>query len=129
MRNQLRSMNQTRCRFKGIFERYGTKRNWNGFDEKTVLLKDIRRGDKVVSDHLWFSMTKGFAKLGELKQGDVIEFDARVTSYLKGYRGYREDVQIERPPEIDYRLSFPTKFKIINQDGKPEATGSIEVFQ
>ena len=115
MRNELGKMNQTRCRFKGIFERYGKKTNYKGFPETTVLLKEIRKGDKIVSDHLWFSLTKGFQKLGELKQGDVVEFDARVTEYLKGYKGYREDV--DKPLETDYRLSFPTKFSKIMEVG------------
>jgi hypothetical protein len=33
-------------------------------------------------------MTKGFDALGELKQGDRIEFHARVKEYVKGYVDY-----------------------------------------
>jgi hypothetical protein len=63
----------------------------------------------VAADHLWFPMTKAFEALGPLTQGDVIEFDARVTRYEKGYRGRRVDVAIENPPAYDFRLSRPTR--------------------
>jgi hypothetical protein len=61
-----------------------------------------------VADHLWFNYTKGFQALGILVEGDVIEFYARVREYTKGYVNYREMID-ER--EIDYKLSYPTKFR------------------
>ena len=42
-----------------------------------------------------------------MQRRDVIAFQARVTAYEKGYKGYRKDVY--KPIEIDYRLSNPTK--------------------
>ena len=66
---------------------------------------DVSSG-KMVTDHLWFNLTKGFEAL-QLLEGDIVGFDARVTRYLKGYRGRREDEL--RPVGVDYRLSFPTK--------------------
>ena len=50
-------------------------------------------------------------KLRELKEGDNIQFDARVKEYVKGYFGYKEEIQMERPLEEDYKLNFPTKIK------------------
>lgn len=110
-RRGLRDREGQRLRFRGTFERFGHRRNWHGFDEPTVLLRDVRAVDdaSVTTDHLWFPMTKGFAALGSLTQGDVIEFDARVTRYDKGYRGRRDDVAIECPPTWDYRLSRLTR--------------------
>lgn len=113
MRQGLEKINGKRDIFTGIFERYGTKTNFKGYNEKTILLKDIKRGSKdIITDHVWFSMTKGFKALGELKEGDIIEFNARVREYRKGYKGYREEAQFEHPIEIDYRLSHPSKIRI-----------------
>ena len=111
MRKVLKEINGTRIKFKGIFERYGTKTNFKGYPEKTILLKDINDGMRMVTDHLWFSMTKGFQALGELKEGDAIYFHARVKEYHKGYAGYKEEVQWEHPIQLDYKLSHPTKIR------------------
>ena len=73
----------------------------------TVLLVDVRDSDgNPVTDHLWFNYTKGFASLGDLQEGDVIRFDARVRPYIKGYVNQREYID-ER--EVDYKLAYPTK--------------------
>ena len=68
---------------------------------------------KIVTDHLWFDLTKGF-ETADLLPGDVVEFCARVSIYEKGYKGYRNDV-FDRPIEKDYRLSRPTKIKKIGK--------------
>lgn len=107
MRQELRKMNDIRATFCGTFVRYGTKTNWHGYPEKTILLKDIKDASgKIVTDHLWFNCTQGFQKL-ILNENDEVIFDARVRDYIKGYRGYREDVY--KPVEVDYRLNHPTK--------------------
>jgi len=41
---------------------------------------------------------------------DIVEFRGRVEKYIKGYKGWRDDVY-ERPTEEDYKLSFPTKVR------------------
>jgi len=107
MRNELEKINNERMRFVGIFDRYGTKPGWN-YPVKTILLKDVTNGDgvRIITDHIWFTMTKGFEALGELTQGDRIEFYARVKEYVKGYVNYRDDID---ESEIDYKLSHPTK--------------------
>lgn len=96
-----------RRRFKGIFERFGQKSGYKGL-EVTMLLKDVVdvRTNTAVTDHLWFALGKRFKSLN-LKEGDAVYFDARVTQYIKGYRGRRE--YVDRPLERDWRLSFPTK--------------------
>lgn len=106
-------MEEVRETFQGEFVRYGLKSGWHGQD-KTILLRNIKRKDgKIVSDHLWFNFTKGFSNLGELQEGDIIQFDARVKEYEKGYKGWREDVY--KPIEIDYKLSHPTKIMKVNK--------------
>ena len=113
MRKELKNIgNKERHTFTGEFVREGLKSAFRGPQLPTVLLKNIRLAEtnKIVTDHLWFNKTKSFEAL-ELKEGDIVQFDARVNSYTKGYKGYREDVfsLIEK----DYKLSYPTKIKKI----------------
>lgn len=51
-----------------------------------------------------------------LQLGEVVQFEARVTTYIKGYQGYRNDFDL---PEIetDYKLSNPTKLQRIYNGG------------
>lgn len=111
MRKELMSLNGERNVFTGEFSRFGTKQGYKGM-ERTVLLKNVKdfRGE-VVTDHLWFNFTKGFANIESLLvEGVEVEFNARVKQYTKGYMGYREDVY--KPIETDYKLSHPTKIKL-----------------
>ena len=112
MRKELKKMDNIRGLFSGRFNRLGTKNGWKGATLTTVLLTDIRDSEgNIVSDHLWFNYTKGFASV-DLQEGDTIQFEARVTEYWKGYCGYRGDVY--RPIKKDYKLSYPTKIKKID---------------
>ncbi len=72
-----------------------------------MLLCSITTEDgRVVADHLWFNLTKAFAVLGELTEGDRVEFHARAKPYIKGYVNAREFID-ER--QDDYKLAWPTK--------------------
>ena len=76
----------------------------------TILWKDVKdETGRIVADHLWSNMTKGFEQ-ADLKPGDLVEFKATVTEYIKGYRGRREDV-FDKPITTDYRLSRPTNIR------------------
>jgi hypothetical protein len=108
MRKELKKINDYRGTFYGEFVRKGYKKGWRG-TLPTILLKNIRdENGKLMCDHLWFNYTKGFEALGELEEGAIIQFDARVRPYIKGYKGYRDDVW-DCPIEKDYKLSHPTK--------------------
>jgi hypothetical protein len=114
MRNQLEKIEDVRGSFSGTFKRYGSKTNFKGFPEKTILLVDIKDSrSKVVSDHLWFNFTKQFERLGELKEGDIVAFDARVKPYVKGYVNFREEIDNR---ELDYKLSHPTKVMVLTKN-------------
>ena len=109
MREKLAHINGKRFTFEGIFERFGTKNSF-GHTKHTLLLRDVKDSSgKVVTDHLWFQLGKRFDSL-KLEAGDIVRFDARAKPYIKGYRGYREDVY-DKPVETDYRLSNPTNLK------------------
>jgi hypothetical protein len=108
MRRALKPLEGVRTTFCGTVAQFGTKTGYTGRDLPTLMLKDVMdSAGNLVTDHLWFMVGKQLAAL-DLQIGDGISFQARVTGYEKGYKGYREDVY--KPIEIDYRLSNPTKF-------------------
>lgn len=115
MRKELKCLKHMRATFTGTFERSGTKTSF-GHTKQTLLFTNIRDSDgRIVADHLWFNLTKGFAALG-LLPGDAVRFNARCKSYEKGYKGYRDDV-FDKPIEIDYKLSHPSKLqKILSEN-------------
>lgn len=116
IRTNLKRINNMRKRFKGIIDSFGTKNGWK-YPLPTILLTNITdlSTNQIVTDHLWFNLTKGFKDLN-LKEGDIVMFDARVKPYYRGYKGYREEVQWEHPIEQDYKLSHPTKISKGNED-------------
>lgn len=118
MREELEKIgSQERHMFTAVFERFGQKHGYKG-PEQTVLFKKVRdESGKVVADHLWFNLTKGFAQL-DLKEGDVVSFCGRVEEYERGYYGRREDVYV--PTSYDFHITRPTQVKKINneQDGR-----------
>lgn len=117
MREALGNIKGKRLRFIAEFERFGSKRAYKGPPIVTLLFVDIRDKAGVrYTDHLWFSMNKTFEKL-DLKPGDLISFDARVRSYVKGYRGRRDD-EYSAPVSTDYKLSHPTNVTMHILPGK-----------
>lgn len=117
MRQELKKINELRKTFIGIFERYGTKANWHGYPERTILLTNVRlTNGKKVTDHIWFKTTKRFEEMKELKMGDRIQFDARVKKYVKGWHGRKAEEYGEEEFVEDYKLSFPTNIKKIKEE-------------
>lgn len=105
MRKELSKKDGSRERFSAKVEKFGTKPNYHGFPEETILLTSVKDNTgTIVTDHMWFNVGVTFALLNE---GDLIEFDARVTTYKKGYSPSDGD----NPFRIDYRLSRPTKLE------------------
>lgn len=118
MREKLVDLLGSRLRFYGTFEKYGLKSSYKGLPKQTLLLVDVKRDGELITDHLWFNLTKGFNELGDLSPGDVIAFDARVGTYVKGYVGRDEDSR-----ELDYRLTHPTKIRMLSQN--PQRTAYL----
>lgn len=122
MRQKLKQIGRKdRHVFTGVFERTGMKNGYKG-PEETLLLLDVKdEHGNVVTDHLWFNFTKGFREANP-EPGDVLEFRARVDSYVKGYDEWSR--------EVDYRLTYPTAVKNTSQPNRhttwtpPEPKGS-----
>ena len=107
MRKELGKREEQRGAFTGIFKRYGLKSGYKGPSTETILLASIRNAEnRLVADHCWFNLTKGFEKLEPLKDGDLIRFEARVKKYEKGYINKRAGIDQRRE---DYKLSHPTR--------------------
>ena len=99
--------------FVGVFERTGYKTEQDRLGHKhyhpTLLLLDVKTlSGEPVTGHLWFNYTKAFQGLGQLRQGDLIQFDARVDVY---YKGYHTEQKIR-----DYKLARPTKIGFLHDD-------------
>jgi hypothetical protein len=109
MRQELKKIDLQRELFRGTFKKYGLKSGYRGHSTETILLVDIRDDNgKLICDHLWFNMTKGFELLGTLREGDVIRFEARVKKYKKGYVNRRAGIDQSM---VDYKLSHPTRIE------------------
>lgn len=104
---------EKRHTFVGTFERLGIKSGFKGNDLQTILLTNVHLKDDetILTDHLWFNFTKGFAEQ-KLRSGDLVQFDGRIVLYEKGYYGNKLEVAMEHPSEWDCEISYPTK--IIN---------------
>ena len=113
MRLKLKELGkENRHRFTATVNRFGIKNGYKG-PLDTVLLINLKLNNKIVADHLWINKTKGFMD-SNANIGDTIEFLARVNKYVKGYKGYDIIKQLEHPLQLDYKLEYPTKFKVIN---------------
>ncbi len=109
MRTELEVIKDVRAEFIATFVRYGKKSAYKGPMLTTLLFRNVKyRDGNIVCSHIWFTQTKGFRAF-DFKEGDQIKFQARVKEYTKGYKGYRDDV--DKPIEIDYRLSHPTNIQ------------------
>lgn len=113
MRKKLKTIEGERIRFRATVEKFGKKTNFKGFPEDTILFKNVIRVDngEEATDHIWFTVRKTIESLN-LNPGDVVEFDARVGDYVKGYVNFWQGID-ERT--LDYKLNRPTKFKILKR--------------
>lgn len=100
MRKELKKIKNKRTTFIGEVNKFGTKPSYKGYPKKTILLINIKfkETNEIATDHIWFTVGKTIENI-ELNIGDIIQFDARVKQYKKGY--------IEK--EVDYKLSNISK--------------------
>jgi hypothetical protein len=116
VRRELLRREGERFRVMAIFERFGTKTDWKGRKETTLLLRDVRdaASGEPLTAHIWFTSGKTWVRLG-LQPGDTVAFDARVSQYVKGWRGRKAEASGALPPTIDYRLERPTTAAVIRR--------------
>jgi hypothetical protein len=112
MRKELQKQEGQRKQFQAYFVKLGSKRGYHGYSEETILLRQIRdiESNKIVADHLWFTFSKTFQAV-KLSEGARLEFEARVKVYSKGYVSSR--LKIDNRTQ-DYKLSHPTKVRLVN---------------
>lgn len=111
MRSRLANTERERRLFHATFSRVGKKTNYHGYSEDTLLLTNVVdvEANEMVADHVWFTYSNAFDKL-RLKEGDRLEFEARVREYKKGYVSRSLKINQSRK---DFKLSYPTKIKVI----------------
>ena len=116
MRRELKGKNGERIVFTGVVARFGTKTNYHGYSDATLLLKDVRFADtgELATDHIWFTVGKTIEKL-KLAVGDRIQFEARIAAYTKGYVNRKGGINNQK---VDYKLNRPTKFIRLPKDNQ-----------
>jgi hypothetical protein len=118
MRTELEKLVGERRRFRAVVEDFGVGRNSKR--KETILLVDVRLANDlqaIVADHLWLKKSGSFR---DVAIGDVVEFDAEVEPYEKGYLNFQQGVD---ETTVDYRLTKPSNVQVIAKDGsapKPE---------
>ena len=116
MRQKLKKLgNKERHRFIGTIQKFGIKSNIWEFST-TLCLVDVKLygEEEILTDYLWLTVGKQLADMN-LKEGDILSFDARVDTYIKGYKGFRDGIFMDETI-LDYKLSRPTKIKVENRD-------------
>jgi hypothetical protein len=111
MRSKLGKEVGLRKRFAARVVRFGKKVNYKGYSEETILLDKITDVElnEVMTDHLWFTFSLTFQKANP-KEGDRIEFDARVKDYKKGYVNKQIGINNRKK---DFKLSHPTNIVVL----------------
>jgi hypothetical protein len=115
MRTTLGKNEGERKRFSATFVRIGKKKNFKGYSEDTILLQniiDISNNERV-ADHVWFTFSKAFED-ANIREGDIITFDARIKRYTKGY--VNRALGMKRQT-TDFKLSHPTRVEILERKG------------
>lgn len=112
MRNLLQFLEGNRFIFEGVIQRTGIRSTVDGTERETVMIKNIKLANKktVICDHVWINSSK---HLKEAKIGDVVQFEASVSKYVKGYKGEKNG--INRPIKIDYNINKFSHVKVIGK--------------
>ena len=111
MRESLKKLgDDKRHTFTAIVGRFSLKTGFRGLPLKTIMLLKVKCDGVVVASHVWLTFGRRFHS-AVLLPGDLIQFDARVKQYEKGYKGRKLDVY--KPVSKDYGLSYPTKIKVL----------------
>lgn len=128
MREQLARLEGTRVTVRASFGRYGSKKAYRGPPIRTALFRDVKTlCGRALADHVWLTVGKTLAALGDLREGDQVTFSAVPKRYTKGYRGRRDDDDLP-PVRDDYKLAWPQFFRRAD-DPAPKASDASEPAQ
>lgn len=117
MRTELEGLLGKRIKVSAVFWKYGVYSSYRGVG-RTILLRDVRnvRG-RLIASHVWINYTASFDAVGEFRQGDRVEFDARIDRYFKGYIGEQIDFRLSHPIKEDFGLTYPHNVrKLVDRD-------------
>jgi hypothetical protein len=120
-RTGLQDYSGRRHRFGAVFAGRGSRSAFLGSLRETLLFRDLYDAETgaPVSDHVW--VTAGNWSAG-LRPNDVVEFDARVVPYVRGYFSGRRDV--DRRPSANWQLVRPTRVAILTERVMPAGAGA-----
>lgn len=111
-REDLKKIENERRMFRGTFGGFSRRRKSQEF-VWTLILKNITdKEGNLLTDHLWFNLNKEFDKLN-LREGDRVEFSARVVEYAKGRAKKRNEKR-----ETDYTLDLVKGIRKLKDDEK-----------
>lgn len=113
MRTKLKEFDKQRFRISATVSKFGSKKSYKG-SLCTILLTDVTNllTKIIIADHIWLTCGKWSENL---KEGDIINFDARVGQYVKGYEGFRDDIY-DKPLTLDYKFERPTKITVMKEE-------------
>lgn len=116
MREKLADLKNTRKTYTAFFERYGVRKLFGKFEALTLLFSDIKNSDnELMSQHIWLNSNKSFEKINFVR-GDIVQFEARVIEYEKGYRRYKgNDPKLKQYVIKDFKLAYPSKVKVLKK--------------
>ena len=103
----------------------------------TLLLTHVALAEtgELITDHLWLNYTKGFLDLGKLLTGDLLRFNGRVASYVKGYFGTSQklDYKVERPSQVALQAKIEGPRRLLpdtaTKFGRQALIGYIEQYR
>lgn len=79
--------------------------------KQTVCISNIcNRSGEFITNHIWFLANDFHIDLNE---GDVIEFTAKVSTYIKGRWKKRSPDNFSKKLQVDYALKYPREVRII----------------
>ena len=80
-------MEGARSKFTATIARLGQKNNFKGPPSETVLFTDVRNeAGELVTSHVWFTIGRQLSSVVH-HVGKRVVFEARVKTYIKGYKG------------------------------------------
>lgn len=112
MREALAERHGLRGRFTATFTRSGLHTR-GGHPVTRLLFHGVKDESGLeVTDHIWFTETPTWRAF-KLQPGETVRFEARVSTYWKGYRGDRS---------MDYKLNNPNRIVVTSRPVPEEET-------